>query len=156
MLVNELELIVYPKGHPWRSEIVENPTWRQIEDAIRQLDRHGRPFLNLFLPPPKVETELRSLQIIGGSGEFGILTFNSKHMQLHWYCDPGRPDGPELVPIWTSDQGAAFAERYLCNKLEIVLRLANHFATTGKLDPGVNWEDWPPARLRPPEKGIHG
>jgi hypothetical protein len=61
-----------------------------------------------------------------------------------------------LIPIWTSDQGAAFEERYLCNELPIVLRIAEHFAKTGKLDATVSWEDWPPAKLRPPEKKSKG
>ena len=151
MLVNELEIIVYPTCGPWRSEITANPTWQQIEDAIRQLDRHGYPFANLFLPPPKLETELQSLEIIGGLGEYGILAFDSKHCQLQWYCDPSRPDGPDLVEIWTSDQGAEFEERYLCNKLATVFRVAKHFAYTGKLDPSVGWEDWPPAKFRSPK-----
>jgi hypothetical protein len=151
MQVNELEIIIYPKRGPWRSEVTENPTWRQIEEAIRQLDRHGHPFLKLFLPPPKVETELRSLDIIGGKGEYGILTFDSKYRQLQWYCDHSRPDGPELIPIWTTDQGAEFKERYLCNRLTTVLRVAKHFAKTGTLDANVAWEDWPPAKHRTPD-----
>jgi hypothetical protein len=152
MLVDELEIIVYPKRGRWRSEITKRPTWKQIEAAIRALDRHGHPFLKLFLSAPKVETELRSLQFIGGDGEYGIMTFDSKYRQLQWYCDPSRPDGPDLVPIWTSDQGADFVERYLCNKLSTILRVAKHFAKTGMLDPAVRWEDWPPPRLRPPEQ----
>jgi hypothetical protein len=150
MLVNELEIIVYPKRGPWRSEITEKPTWKQIENGIRRLDRHAYPFLNLFLPPRKFEMELRCLNIIGGVGEYGILTFDSKHRQLQWYCDESRPDGPELVEIWTSDQGAEFEERYLCNDLRVVLRVAKQFANTGELDPCVRWEDWPPTKFRPP------
>ena len=90
MLVNELEIIVYPKRGPWRSEITADPTWKQIEDAIRRLDRHGHPFLKLLLPRPEVETELQMLEVIGGKGEYGILTFDSKHRQLQWYCDHSR------------------------------------------------------------------
>src|ERR1035438_6392982 len=114
MLVNELEIIVYP-DYSWRSEFTKNPTWQQIEEAIRNLDRHGYSFLNLFLPLPKSEIDLRSLNIIGGLAEYGISVFDSSNHQRQSYCDKSRPDGPELVPIWTSDQGAEFAERYLCN-----------------------------------------
>jgi hypothetical protein len=147
MLVNELEVIVYPECGPWRSEISGNPTWRQIEKAIRQLDRHAHPFLFLFLPPAKLQTDLRSLNIMGGLGEYGISAFDSKHHQLQYYCDPSRPDGPDRVEIWASDQGAEYTERYLCNNLASVLRIAKHFAKMGALDPSVSWADWPPAKL---------
>jgi len=148
--IHELEAIVYPKRGRWRSEITEKPSWKQIENAIRQLDRHGHPYLKMFLAPPKLETDLQHLSIMGGLGEYGLLTFDARHHQLQWYSDLQRPDGPELVEIWTSDQGAAFAERYLCNDLAVVLRIAKCFAKTGQLDSNVNWENWPPPRLRRP------
>jgi hypothetical protein len=150
MLVDELEIIVYPNGCHSHSKVTKTPTWEQIESAVRQLDRHGHPFLRLILPRPKSERDVHSLEIIGGLGEYGVLTFNSVHHQLQWYCDPSRPDGQESVQVWTSDQGAAFEERYLCNDLATLLRIAKLFAEAGKLDPDVNWEDWPPAKLRRP------
>ena len=139
MLINKLEATVYPECGRWFSELTENPTWRQIEDAIRKLDCHRHPFLHLFLDEPEVEAEIEMLNIIGGQGEYGIsLMANFREIR---YFDQSRPDGPDLVPIWTTDQGAEFTERYLCNDLATVFRIAKYFASTGTLDPLANWED---------------
>lgn len=144
MLVNELQIIHYPKRGPCRSKISQKPTWPQIEAAIQQLDRHKYPFLKVFLPLAVAETNLRSMNIIGGCGEYGILTFDSNERQLQWFCDYTRSNGPESINIWTSDQGASFKKRYLSDRLDVVLRITELFAMTGQLDLTVTWEAWPP------------
>ncbi len=146
MIARELEVIVYPgAGYEWHSEVTPAPTWPQIETAVRRLDRAEYPFLHIFLPRPERQTDTWLLNVIGGRGEYGMAVMDGRWHQRRQYRDPGRPAGPERVPIWETDQGAEYKETYLCNDLVVVLRVCQLFAEEGRLDGGVLWESWPPS-----------
>jgi hypothetical protein len=141
MRAKELEVIVYAgAGFAWHSEVVSDPTMPQIEAAVRRLDRAEYPFLHIRLPPPEVGSDLWVLNVIGGKGEYGLTVSDGRWLERWQFRDPSRPNGPELIDIWVTDQGAAFEETYLCNDLSIVLRVCKRFAEDGQLDPGVVWE----------------
>jgi hypothetical protein len=142
MRVKELEVIVYPEaGDDWHSEVTTDPTWPQIEAAIRRLDRAEYPFLHLYLPRPERASDLWMLDVIGGKGEYGLSGHDGRWHDRWRFRDPSRPNGPELIDIWVTDQGAAFEETYLCNDLSLVLRVCKHFAELGQLDTSVVWEE---------------
>ncbi len=141
MLITQLEVIVYPQpGYRWHEELTDDPDWQEIEAAIRRLDRHEYPFLELYLAPGNGSV-VHHLNIIGGKGEYGLTGFDERHHERFRFRDPSRPKGSDRIEIWTSDQGAAFQATYLCNDLAVVLRIAKHFAETGNLDPSVIWEE---------------
>jgi hypothetical protein len=149
MVAKELEVIVYPMaGSKWHSEVTPDPTWPQVEAAIRRLDRAEYPFLNICLPRPDRESDLWMLNVIGGRGEYGLSGMDGRWHERSRFRDPARPCGPELIDIWVTDQGASFEEAYLCNDLAVVLRVCRHFAETRRLDEGVGWEQ------RPAESGA--
>ena len=141
MLIEKLDVIVYPQpGYEWHREIKDYPKWPDIEAAIRKLDRHEYPFLELYLVQG-YGSVVRVLNIIGGNGEYGLTGFDERHHERFRFCDPTRPNGPDRIEIWTSDQGAAFQERYLCNDVVVVLAIAKIFAETGILDPSATWAE---------------
>ena len=50
MLIKQLEVIVYPQpGYKSHEELKDDPDWPEIDAAIRRLDRHEYPFLELYL-----------------------------------------------------------------------------------------------------------
>jgi hypothetical protein len=141
MLITRLEVIVYPQpGYRWHEELMDDPNWPEIEAAIRRLDRHEYPFLHLYLAPGKGSV-VRHLNIIGGKGEYGLTGFDDSDHERFRFRDLSRSNGPDRIEIWTSDQGAAFQETYLCNDLAVVLKVVKHFAETGNLDASVIWEE---------------
>ncbi len=141
MLATELEVIVYPgAGHQWHLVVITDPTWPEIEAAVRRLDRAEYPFLKIYLPRPERESDPGMLNVIGGRGEYGLSVTVGRCHERWRFRDPARPCGPELVDIWVTDQGASFEETYLCNDRAIVLRVCRHFAEAGRLDDGVVWE----------------
>jgi len=141
MIAVELQVIVYPDaGYAWHSEVTPEPSWPQIEAAVRRLDRAEFPFLHIYLPRPEREADLWLLNVIGGRGEYGLSGNDGRWHERWRFRDPARPCGPELVDIWVTDQGASFEEAYLCNDLAVVLRVCQHFAESGRLDEGVVWE----------------
>lgn len=141
MLAKKLEIVVYPDaGYSWHTETLNDPTWELIENAVRDLDRAECPFLHIYLQGGRRKSAPWLLDVIGGVGEYGI-SGTSEDWQERWrYRDKSRPKGPDLVDIWITDQGASFEETYLCNDLNLVLKICKRFAEAGELDPGVFWE----------------
>jgi hypothetical protein len=141
MLAYKLEVVVYPDaGYSWHSEVITDPTWEQIENAIRDLDRAEYPFIHICLPSGREESEVRSIDVIGGEGEYGISGIDKSGQERWRFRDPTRPNGPGLIDIWVTDQGASFEEAYLCNDLSVVLRICRQFAEVGELTGDVLWE----------------
>jgi hypothetical protein len=141
MLVKKLDVIVYPDAGPfWHTETHDEPAWELIENAVRDLDRAEHPFLNIYLHGGRGKSELWYLVVIGGAGEYGISGNNEDWQECWRYRDKSRPKGPDLIDIWITDQGASFEKTYLCNDLDLVLKICRHFAETGELAPDCYWE----------------
>jgi hypothetical protein len=125
---------------PWRSEIIADPTWEQIEKSIRRLDRCFFPILSLYLKANPRDGDLPDLDLIGGDGEYAIVSYPAVDRKLT-YSDPSRSS--ENVDIWVSDQGASMPKNELCPDLDRTLAIARHYCATGELDPGADWVEWP-------------
>jgi Immunity protein Imm1 len=122
-------------GRGYTTRALPNPTWEQVEAAIRALDHHSLPFIFIGL-----QHECRGedcLSVLGGPKGYAISAADS---QGGWwqYCDPEHTGGEVLV--WTSDQGYYPAERFVTYDLELVVRVARYYAERGQLDPSVQWE----------------
>jgi hypothetical protein len=122
---------------PSEPEIVEqvDPSWADIEGAVRRLDRRHYPYIWLCVREPSSGEEPLGLNIMGGRGEFALSI--SLTGQLVYFEDSSRSG--ELVQIWESDQGSTLPESSLCADIERVLSVARHFADTGKPDPSARW-----------------
>jgi hypothetical protein len=137
--VRNLVSIHYPPAG-WRWEAIDTPgpTWPDIEQAIRRLDRKEWPIIHLHTCEhvPGREPE-NMLSVIGGRGEYSLLFMPKTGPEVH-YCDESRGDA--VIRVWESDQGSLVIERHLCNQLSKVLSIVKHFFENGELDPSVRWE----------------
>src|SRR5262245_12098072 len=70
---------------------VQRPTWKQIEDAIRQMDGHGRSEVGVVADD---ETYL----LLGGGADGRYVCQVENPDGSFVLCDPTQPEG-EVVPI---------------------------------------------------------
>jgi hypothetical protein len=137
LAIKVLEVTVYPRrGRGYKTRSTANPTWEQVEAAIRALDHHCLPFI--FIGPREECRGEDCLSVLGGPKGYAITSADSQGGWLQ-YCDPSHTGGE--VPVWTSDQGFYPSERYVTYDLELVLRVARYYSERGKLDPSVQWEE---------------
>lgn len=136
LAVRVLEITEYPPtGHGYNTRIYAQPTWEQIEAAVRALDHHRLPFLFIGL---RDECEGEDcFSVLGGPKGYAISAADEHSGWLN-YCDPSHTGGE--VPVWTSDQGYYPEERYVTYDVELVIRLTRYYAEHGRLDPSVQWE----------------
>jgi hypothetical protein len=135
MFVRRLQSIIYPAdGSPWFVETKKDPFWRDVDGAIRRLDRVQFPFIYLFRDSDAADDATPDFTVMGGKG---VYTFGSKELL---YCDETNSDTE--IRVWMSDQGASFPERYVCDDLEIVLHATRNFFETGFLDSSVTWRPY--------------
>jgi hypothetical protein len=139
MLVKVLEFVTYEDdGWTWQSHEILDPSWEQVEAAIRRLDRFGHPFLFLRLREDVPDDE--RLDVMGGEGAYWVAGLFGGYFQRRFVNLAG---GGDKVRVWTSDQGFADEERFICKDVELVLKVARYFAEHGDFDPSVSWEDQP-------------
>jgi len=115
----------------WFTETEENPTWQDIEAAIRRLDRDQFPFIYLFRDPEASKSDVPDFTVMGGDkayvfGPEETLFYDETHADTK-------------IAVWLSDQGASFSDKQVCHDLEVVLRATRLFSETGQLDPGLKW-----------------
>lgn len=137
MRVKVLEYVTYEEdGWTWRSQEVPDPSWEQVEAAIRRLDRFRHPFLFLRLRAEVADEE--RLEVMGGNGAYWVAGTFDGYFQRRLVNPHG---GSAEIPVWTSDQGFSDEERFVVGDVELVLRVARYFAEHGDFDPFVPWED---------------
>jgi hypothetical protein len=135
MLVKKLEVTIYDEnGYHWETHETPQPSWGQIEAAIRRLDRFRYPFIFLRLDDYIEEGE--HISIIGGNGAYGIEGFLRKQQRM--YRDPNR-SGEDEIRVWTSDQGCSLRENEVCD-LETALKAARYVCDKGDYDPDLPWD----------------
>ncbi|HEV2239381.1 MAG TPA: hypothetical protein VGR57_22185 [Ktedonobacterales bacterium] len=137
MKVKRLDITVYESdGWTWRTDEIRNPSWHDVEAAIRRLDRFRYPFVWLFLnAEANLFDDPYEFSVLGGEGEYFIDGHADDH---HWrWYDPSRQGEP--IEVWRSDQGATFDAEMCCPSLETVLQVTRHFCEYGTLDPALSW-----------------
>jgi hypothetical protein len=136
MRAKKLLVTVYREdGWGAQSHWVLDPTWNDVEAAIHELDRFRRPFIWIYLSRDAHQNDLADFEVIGGDGTYAMSGLSSGR-QVRYFDAEG---GEELVPIWTSDQGAEFAGKYICSHVAVVLEAARYFCEFGELDPKLTW-----------------
>jgi hypothetical protein len=137
MVVQVLDVIVYDRqGRSWKNHPVRRPDWKQVESAIRRLDRFRHPFVILRLD--EADHEGQSLEILGGERAYWLAASVEGYFQRRLYF----PDkGSEEVRVWTSDQGFADEARFVTDDIGTALQAARYFFEHGSFDPSLPWEE---------------
>jgi hypothetical protein len=140
MHVKCLDYIVYgPTGWGWKCHKVPNPSWGEVEQAIRRLDRFEYPSVSLWATEDQSKhnyDEGELFEVMGGKGAYWLAgTFEGYFQRRLDYPEQGEAE----VPVWTSDQGFADAERHICHDIEAVIRAARYYYEQGGFDPSLKW-----------------
>ena len=137
MMIRKMDIFKYDSnGWDWKKESVEKPRWEDIEAAIRQLDRHGFPFIWLYAKIDVPEDEPPFVSVMGGQGVFLIEGYpDSKHF-VYW--DDSKND--QEVAVWTSDQGYSVSGKNLCEEIDETLKAVKYICETGNLPQDVCWK----------------
>lgn len=134
MNIAALELVCYesPTGF-CHSEMFYDPSWFEIECAIRKLDRCVYRFVFLHRQIPALVPDL---QVSGGRGEYSIEAFQPDQTWLS-YVEIERSS--REVDTWVSDQGDTRPEFLSCPDLAHALAAVRYFCEIGSLNPEMRW-----------------
>lgn len=126
-------------GYKSKYRKIHNPTWDQIVESIKRLDRFCSPFVFLFNGDNDVDPTVDCLSIMGGEGVYWVALSSGEHDQLRLYNPDAESDQDE-IEIWTSDQGFSDFECHITRDIELIFRIAKHFAETGQPLTEAQWE----------------
>ncbi len=109
-----------------------NPTWADIETAIRRLDADQCSLVILGIGEPPAP----HLAICGGNGKY-LVYATEDNVTFHKLVNPNADEGKfDLV---AAGQMGSYPVRW-CVGLEEALRAAKTYAENGSLDGSLNWE----------------
>lgn len=95
----------YPDPYSFYEELeVHCPTWKQIEEAIRRLNKDEWPFLWMYRTENPYEDDIPDFEIMGGAGHYVIGAKPPGEPHELFYTDNSH--GVERIEVWFSDQGA--------------------------------------------------
>ena len=128
-------LLVTRLSGPVDSDPVEknNPTWCDIEAAIRRLDGDTCSLVILGIEPPPVP----HMAIGGGAEGKYIVYITPDNLIFHQLINPGRSS--RKCMLVAGGQCGEYAEK-LCVSLSEALRAARSYAETGQPDASLLWE----------------
>jgi hypothetical protein len=113
-----------PEEPSWPHETIENPTWDQVEHAIRRLDKVRYTAVQLHRAGDCSEEEFC---IVGGAGQWYMV---DSVLRWEYYDSSG---GDERVVIW-KDMDMECKQGNLLTDIEKVVRIAELFFETGSYD----------------------
>ena len=119
-------------GNQDEGELIENPTWHQIEIAIRELDGKSKTSVTLGAD----EETYMSI----GSGQSGqyVVTVTFDNIKFYTLVDLSKSD--EIQPLVVGGQESEYPAK-MCVDLLRCLLAARTFTESGKLDPLLNWQE---------------
>ena len=137
VFVKRLEIIEYPPDRsPYTTRNIPDPNWSDVEAAIRALDKHRFPFVNLCGTYEWSDDDY--LTIMGGVGVYWLALTAGSHDQRR-LLNVNR--GNHEVELWTTDQGFADYEFHTTDNIEDVFVAAKHFCETGDCAPSLTWDE---------------
>jgi hypothetical protein len=108
-----------------------NPSWQDIEEAIRSLDGKKRSNMGLDI------SEDRYMAIGGGNGEYICQVFPDMWRLLN----PAVPkDSKQVKQLVVGQAGEYWAGE--CVPLELVLEAAKHYWQSGEIAESLIWEKY--------------
>ncbi len=119
-------------GNQDECELIESPTWSQIEQAICQLDGKSKTLVTLG-------ADDECYLSIGGaeSGKY-IVNVTLDNVSFHNLVEPSKPDAIENLVV--GGQKGNYSAK-MCVNLETALLAAQTFTASGKLEISLFWEE---------------
>lgn len=140
MFVKSLHVTEYDAtGFNRRLVVTNDPTWEQIEAAIRRLDRFRFPYVWLYPVADADPRDVPAFEVMGGKRAYVVCGNVGGYFQRR-FLNPDAEDDEE-VQVWRSDQGCEQPAKHVLRDLETVLRVTRHFCETGEYDPSIRWDD---------------
>jgi len=91
MPIHHVSVIRYYRDRPgWDGEQIQDPTWDDVEAAIRRMDNYCFPIVQLN--PTEFEDSEEIFNVIGGDGRWALMSSDWQ------YEDPAGSD--EEVRLW--------------------------------------------------------
>jgi hypothetical protein len=121
-------------------ESIRDPTWEQIERAIRKLDagEYAGVVLHLNYRADR-EPATESFSIMGGPAGYHMNYHIDGKASLDWTRPEASVSGPD-VGVVLCHQGFWFPESEVCQELNTVIAAAHYFFETGEPHPEMRWE----------------
>ena len=138
--------------HPaWDDPVtaVPDPTWDEIERAVRRLDGRRYRWLQLWPTADPADHDPNPgsreyVEVVGGAGVYLLRASFADGRHAH----PDFPEWPDRdVVVLPDPSGFGFVDlmwsesaRRVCRDVEVVLRAARHYYDTGSLDQSLPWQ----------------
>ena len=107
---------------PWKAHHTLNPTWDDVELAIRRMDNYCFPIVQLSQVGDEEDENM--FNVIGGAGRYAMFQLSGE-----WHYDDRSGRGGR-VHLWESDQGYDCKERNVATSFDQVLQIARTFYET--------------------------
>ncbi|WP_373536254.1 Imm1 family immunity protein [Microcoleus sp.] len=119
-------------GNQDEGNLIENPTWSQIKQAIRELDGKSKTLVTFG-------ADDECYMSIGG-GELGkyIVNITFDNVSFHNLVVPSKPDAIEKLVV--GGQEGNYSAK-MCVNLETALLAAQTFTVSGQLQISLSWEE---------------
>ena len=121
-------------GNSSEDQTIQDPTWREIEEAIKALN--GREFNDLYLTPLSSNVETY-LAVGGGNGQY-IVTGSINNEKFPTYIEPGKPES-KLVPLLVGGQEGDYPDNWIIG-LELSLSVVKEFFESGGFEGSELWQ----------------
>jgi hypothetical protein len=118
----------------YRSEVVADPQWIDIETAIRRLNDAERN--DVYLHALKGDEELTWLSVGGGAGKY-LVTGSQNDERFPILENPSGSE-TEMVSLCVGGQGVEYPARFIVD-LDSALDAVRRFFIAGDFDCGVAW-----------------
>ncbi|HUO07509.1 MAG TPA: hypothetical protein VM008_04350 [Phycisphaerae bacterium] len=121
-------------GWNCKTSRLADPTWDDIENGVRQLNKVQFPFVWLFLAADAADDEVPDFEVMGGDGDYvmAVTDPNGVHRRFRFPSHSNK-----WLHVWTSDQGCEMEEKFVCHDVDFVLRVLRRYADTGELEPSA-------------------
>lgn len=131
MIISNLSLKTW-NGNRDEGEIIENPTWTEIESAIRDLNGKIKTLVTLGADDKTYMT------IGGGKSEKYIVNVTFDNISFTNLVDLSKPEKIEKLVVGGQEENYPAK---LCVNLQTALLAAKKFAGLRQLEQSVSWEE---------------
>lgn len=135
MAVGMLQIIEYPAVGPWRAARTAEPTWSDVESAVRQMDGDRFPHVELFIGSEPAKDDVPDFELLGGRVGY-VVTARTDGGEFYYRDASGASDD---VAVWVSDQGFSCPQLMVCPDLERVIAATHYFYDSRQLLAGFPW-----------------